>query len=826
MRRDLPTGTVTFLFTDIEGSTSLLYELGSETYGAAFTEHRRILREAFAAHGGFEVGTHGDAFFYIFRTPRAALEAASHATQALSSGPVRVRIGIHTGTAEIADADYVGIDVHRAARIAAAGHGGQVLVSEATVDVVGRDGLKDLGEHRLKDLSAPERIYQLGENEFPPLKTLYQTNLPIPTTLFVGRARELADVEELLAREEIRLLTLTGPGGTGKTRLGLQAAGASSERYPDGVYWVPLAALRDPALVLETAAKAIGAKDGLADHVGNKRLLLLFDNFEQVVDAAPELSSLLTVCPNLQLLVTSRELLGVPGEQAYPVPQLEPEDGTELFVARARAAKPDFEPDEAVRELCARLEQLPLSLELAAARVRVLSPTQLLERLSGRLDLLKAGRGADPRQQTLRTTIEWSYDLLEQHERRLFGRLAVFVGGCAYEAAEEVVGADLDSLQSLVDKSLIRVRDDSRFWMLETIREFALERLERFGDADELRRRHARYYLDLTKQVGPKVFKNESGPATDLLEQEHANLRGALDYLERAGETQLVLELAGGLANFWLLRGYLAEGARRLESALEADDRPTLARAWALDGASTTAVALGDPSTGRKRAEAALALYRELDDEWGIADSLWAVGYTLTEEGDPAGAQPFLEESIDRFLELDDKQSEISVRGNLAFSYHERGELESACALYEENLAKAREIGFTQMEARSLGSLALVLSDLGRVEDALAALEEAYGIDRELANRLEIALDVGRFAKVLAFAGQADLAARLLACSEAHLAELSARVPWVTRMNEQTRFRICSQFSERELEAASDAGRELTADEAVALALAESERDA
>src|SRR5213593_4463932 len=456
MRRRLPSATVTFLFTDVEGSTRLLHELGAEQYAQALAEHRRVLREAFAAHGGVEVDTQGDAIFVAFPTAPGALAAAADALTGLDAGPIRVRMGVHTGTPHVSEEGYVGVDVHRAARIAAAGHGGQVLISASTAALLGTEGLLDLGEHRLKDLSAPERIYQLGDEDFPPLKSLYRTNLPIPATPFLGREHELAEVSGLL--EDARLLTLTGPGGTGKTRLGLQAAAEAAERYPDGIFWVPLAPLRDSELVLVTAAQALGAKDGLAEHLADK-LLLLFDNFEHVMEAARGLSELLASCPNVHLLVTSRELLRVPGEQAYPVPPLEPEDGTELFLVRARAARPSFVASHAVPELCARLENLPLALELAAARVRVLSPEQLVERLSQRLDLLKAGRGVDPRQQTLRATIEWSHELLDEDEQRLFARLAVFVGGCTLETAEAVCDADLDTVQSLVDKSLVRVRE-------------------------------------------------------------------------------------------------------------------------------------------------------------------------------------------------------------------------------------------------------------------------------------------------------------------------------------------------------------------------------
>ena len=351
---------MTFLFTDVEGSTKLLHELGPEAYAGALEEHRRVLREAFAAHGGVEVDTQGDAFFVAFPTAPGALGAATEAMDGLARGLLRVRMGVHTGTPHLTADGYVGEDVHRAARIASAGHGGQLLVSSATAALVNTGHLSDLGEHRLKDLSAPERIYQLGEEHFPPLKTIYQTNLPVPATPFLGRECELAQVQELLFRDDVRLLTLAGPGGTGKTRLALQAAAESSDRYPDGIFWLPLAPLRDPRLVLESAAQTLDAKDGLAEHIADKRLLLLFDNFEHVIAAADGFPVLLASCPNLHLLVTSRELLRLPGEQAYQVPALEPRDGTALFVARARAVEPEFEraefePDDAVLELCARL---------------------------------------------------------------------------------------------------------------------------------------------------------------------------------------------------------------------------------------------------------------------------------------------------------------------------------------------------------------------------------------------------------------------------------------------------------------------------------------
>ena len=500
MARALPTGTITFVFTDVEGSTRLLNELGADAYADALAEHRRALREAFARHDGVEVDTQGDSFFIAFSTAPAALAAAAEAQQALAAGPVRVRIGIHTGTPHVTDEGYVGRDVHRAARIGAAGHGGQILVSASTASLVEEDSLRDLGEHRLKDLAASERIYQLGGEAFPPLRSLQQTNLPIPATAFLGRQRELDEVTSLLRDGHARLVTLSGPAGSGKTRLALQGAAEASDHYPDGVFWAPLAALRDSGLVLEVAAQALEARSSLAERVADRRLLLVLDNFEHLIDAAPELARLLGDCPNLQLLVTSRELLRLPGEQAYPVPPFEPHDATEFFTARAQAVDPRFEPSSVVEKLCSRLDNLPLALELAASRIAVLSPEQLLGRLSERLDLLKAGRGVDPRQQTLRATIEWSYDLLDEDEQVLFERLSVFAGGCALEAAEEVCAAEIDTLQSLIDKSLLR-RQGERFWMLETIKEYAAERLEQRGEAMVLSDRHADHFIALAERA-------------------------------------------------------------------------------------------------------------------------------------------------------------------------------------------------------------------------------------------------------------------------------------------------------------------------------------
>lgn len=819
VQRNLPSGTVTFLFTDVEGSTRQLHELGAEEYAKALMEHRRILRASFRAHGGVEVDTQGDAFFVAFPTAPGALRTAAAAQQELAHGPIRVRMGIHTGTPHLTAEGYVGEDVHRAARIAACGHGGQVLVSSSTAALVGTQELRDLREHRLKDLSAPERIYQLGTDDFPPLRTLHQTNLPIPSTLFLGREEELREVRELLSHGRVRLLTLTGPGGTGKTRLALQVAAELAGRYPHGIWWVPLAQLRDPRLVLETARQKLGATDDLARHIGGRSMLLLFDNFEQVVEAADDIAALLNVCPNLDLLVTSRESLHVTGEQEYPVPPLVHAEGIAFFVARARAVRPDFRSDDAVSEICRRLDDLPLALELAAPRVTALSSGQLLERLKQRLPLLTGGaRDLPERQRTLRATIEWSYELLPPGEQRLFARLAVFAGGCTLEAADQVIEADLDMLQSLVEKSLVR-HTEERFWMLETIREYAAERLEQRHEAAELGRRHAERFLSLAEQAEPKLFSNTPG-ALDRLEREHDNFRAALDGLEVSGETELVLRLAGALSRFWYVRGHYAEGRRRLESALRADERPTPARAKALTGAADIAAADGDLAAAILLAKQGLALHQRLRDAWGTAYALYVLGYATAELGDLAGAQHLFEESVRGFRELGDEHGTLFATRPLAWAHFKLGDRERARALYEDNLRRARVLSDDFIVAHSLGTLAVIAAGENRVEDARSMLAEAHHIARELGNFGQTAVLLGCSARTLALAGRARTAVRLISCSEALYEAIGASArPFLADMNEETLATIRTQLDEAAFAEAWSQGRSLSADEAVALAL-------
>jgi len=811
MRRELPTGTVTFVFTDVEGSTRLLHELGPESYAEALAEHRRVIREACTRHGGAEVDTQGDAFFLAFPTAPGALAAAEEMTAALASRQIQVRVGLHTGTPLLTDEGYVGGDVHRAARIAAAGHGGQVLVSASTAALVEIE-LTNLGEHRFKDLDAPERIYQLGDGEFPELKSLYRTNLPVPATPFLGRELELVEVVGLL--EGTRLLTITGPGGMGKTRLASHAAGLAFDSYPDGVWWIPLAPLRDAALVLETAAQVVGSTNGLAEHIADKAMLLLFDNFEHVAEAAAELASLLASCPNLDLLVTSREPLHVTGEQEYPVPPLAHEEAVGFFLARARAIRPDFRPDGAVSEICRRLDDLPLALELAAARVRALSSTQILERLEQRLPLLTGGaRDLPERQRTLRATIEWSYELLTPEEQELFSRLAVFLGGCTLEAAEEIAEAELDTLQSLVDKSLVRHTGD-RYWMLETIREYAGERLRASGDLEATERRHAEQFLALA--VSANLSLDIPGEQRfDIAIAEEGNLRAALRWAQTQGEIEFGLELAVALDYFWLTN-HPQEGARWFAFLLGAEAAvPDALRLRATMGYGNACRGF-DTSAALSLYRDALTLAQELGDERAVATMLLELALIAFEDGDYDECERLMDESRgahERTLSPAVEVMRLETLGRLAA--HRDGDLGLARELIGEALTVARAAGLAFWEAEEASELARIERAAGRLEIAETHARDSLERSSQIRHRVGVVGALATLATIARAAGDIERAGLLWGALEAE----ERRAPATWAIDREAWEALVSADAGPEFERARRTGSVLNLDEAVALAL-------
>jgi predicted ATPase len=830
---ELPTGTVTFLFTDVEGSTRQLDELGSEGFAEALSEHRRVLRDAFAAHGGVEIDTQGDAFFVAFASAPAALGAAGDAQAALAHGALRVRIGLHTGTPLVSAEGYVGMDVHRAARIAAAAHGGQVVVSSTTASLA-PEGLRDLGEHRFKDLSAPERVYQLGDAEFPPLKSIYRTNLPVPATPFLGREDELAAVADLLRRQDVRLVTLTGPGGTGKTRLALQAAAEAAETFPDGITWISLVPLRDPGLVPATVAKALEVPErpdcplvqSLREALVGKRLLLLVDNAEHLLpEVAMDVSELVTI-GEPSILVTSRERLRVAGEHAYGVPSLEDRDARRLFVTRACQVDDSFVETPAVADLCQQLDNLPLALELAAARTSIFSAEQLLERLARPLDLLKGGRDADPRQATLRATIDWSHELLGEEERRRFAALAVFAGGCTFEAAEEVAAADPDILQSLIDKSLVRRRaaeGDARYWMLATIHEFAAERLAELAEAERLRFRHAEFFAAFLERADPYV---RHGPDQQTwcaqVAADYDNVRAAIAFgLERAPE--LAARLVGSVTFFLWLRGGFAEAATWVDACLARADHlaPELLTRVHECG-SAVSLRLGDIEAASRHADDAYRIAAAAGDDRGLANALRERGKVAASRG-----QTDLVRAI--YTELEPVAERAGDAWNAAIALNNLGDL----ALREGDWRQVVDLcGRSSAIRRSMGDLwGSALATLN-VAEAQLELSEFAAAARSLDAALEDAQQVGATtimagcldvsAVLAAMLGRTLESTRLLGAADRVHEELGGaregkyEAALMARTTESLQTTLTPDVFEHELHR----GRALSLDEATELALA------
>jgi predicted ATPase len=805
------------MFTDVEGSTRQLQELGAEAYARELARHRKVVREAVAAEGGVEVDTQGDAFFVAFPTAPGALRAAERVTERLAAGRVRVRIGVHTGTPHVTEEGYVGEDVHRAARIAAAGSGGQVLVSAATAALVGVDGLLDLGEHRFKDLSAPERVFQFGAGDFRPLDSLYATNLPVPTTPFLGREAELAEVVASLSRPEVRMLTLTGSGGTGKTRLALQAAGRLSARYPDGVWWVPLAALREPRLVLETAAQTFGASGDLAAHIGGRAMLLLFDNFEHLIEAAADVAAVLASCPRLELVVTSRQPLRVSGEYQYAVPSLAHAEAVELFVARANAVRPGFRADQAVSEVCDRLDDLPLALELAAARVKALSATQILARLEQRLPLLTGGpRDHAERQRTLRATIEWSYELLGADEREVFARLAVFRGGCTLEAAEEVASADIDLLGSLVDKNLLRQSED-RFWMLETIREYAAEQLDESDEADELRWRHAEHFLALAEQA-----ESTPGSAAWLrrIERERDNYRAAFETLRAAHDTERLARLA------YVIMRYLptpAEQLRWVDVVLPGlDSLPGLLRAHLLRRAGFVSFTAGDPTRSVQLMQESLAAYERLGDRTWISRQRRALGTAVAAAGDPERARALVEQSLAEATAASDTGGMSNALHALGEVELAEGNLDRAASLLERSAHLAHQSGNDELLLHIRHGQADVALERGDLREARrlyrATLES---MPSPASRQRNVIYCLAGLAAAAATAGDCERAGYLWGAKEGRKAETGWRMLPTEDARYQKRIAGCAERAPLVFAAAAERGRATSLEQATEYALAD-----
>ena len=819
VRPELPTGTVTFLFTDVEGSTRLLHSLGAEGYAEALAQHRRVIREACASERGVEVDTQGDAFFFAFPTAQGALAAAAAFTEALASGPVRVRVGLHTGAPLLTEEGYVGGDVHRAARIAAAAHGGQVLVSAATASLLD-DELVDLGEHRFKDLAAAERVYQLGQREFPRLKTLYQTNLPIPANPLVGRKKELADVLHVFREDTDRVVTVTGPGGIGKTRFSLAAAAEASEDFPDGVWFVDLTPVRDPGVVVPTIAHSLGVDGDLSRRLREERCLVLLDNFEQVVAAATDVAELVASCPDLRVLVTSREPLRIAAEREYQLRPLPESPAVELFRQRVSRIAPAVDVDYAVAaEICDRLDRLPLAIELAAARVKVLEPSALLVRLENRLPLLVSrGRDVPERQQALHATIAWSYELLNLVEQRLFRALAVFRGGATLDAIEEVAGGDPDLVESLVDKSLLRLRR-GRFVMLETIREFARDALESAREAGEVRGRHALFFAAVAERANLNAgLLRPGGQRLDLAIAEQDNIRSALAWAIENGDLELGLRIATAMEQFWVVNDP-HEGRRWFAALFEpgaAEEVDSGLRAHALRAYGSAVDIAGDDVASHDLYAQSLALHEQLGDDHGRAVALHRLGIQAMRRGELDEARRLVETSHVIHERHEDVFGLAQTVGTLGAIERDSGHGDTAYELVSESAELAREAGVPWWEAGMLVELAALSLEAGRLDDAESKARESLTLARQMHDYGGRVFGVGVLACIAAKRGEIWRAG----CMWGAIEDARVGAPlggWLRhRASCERRLREVAGVG---LDDAIVAGRELLLDDAVALAL-------
>jgi len=920
---DRPTGTITFLFTDIEGSTKL-WENHPDVMKTALARHDALLKKAIEARGGYVFKTVGDAFCAAFAEPTDALEAALAAQRALTAetwpaeiGAIRIRAALHTGVAEEREGDYFGQPLNRVARLLAAGHGGQTLITLATQELA-RDRLPakatlvDMGDHRLKDLSHPERIFQVNAPDlpadFPALKTLdlRLTNLPIQPTPFIGREREIAAALALLRRDDIRLVTLTGPGGTGKTRLSLQVGGELVDQFPDGVYFVPLAETTDRNLALSKVAQALEVREGssqplinsITDYLQDKTLLLILDNFEQLVGAASMTADLLATAPKLKLLVSSQIVLRIRGEHEFPVaplatlnpahlPDLDhilQNESIQLFMQRAQAANPSFELTQdnaaAVAEICQRLEGIPLAIELAAARAKLLPPQAMVSKLNDRLALLTGGaRDLPARQQTLRNALDWSHSLLNDQEKTLFARLGVFVGGFTLDAAEAICNPDsatdvLAGVETLLNNSLLR-QDESdngqtRFRMLETIREYAVEQLGKMAELAAVKQAHAMFYIaKIASEIGWKIFSSESVMWLDWLEMEHDNIRASLAWSQTTSEVDdLKPILLLTLSWFWYRRGYLSEGRAWAKAYLDTagTELGSERRGRLLLGAALMATWQGDPKEAVAMADEGFATLQRHEDEKFLPFAMTGLGIIHINMGNHAAALPLLTEGSELFKQAHNDffyATTMVHLGNAALGFgkpaearewHEKaypiakqvgdewvisfalnnlgevarleGDYAKARGYYEESETLLRKTKDSGDLARLVHSLGYVAQHEGDLNKAQAQFAESLAMFRKFGNKRGIAECLIALAGLQAIKGQPQQAAQLFSAAEAILAE--GGVAWwpADRVEvEHTRAAILSALDEDAFKAAWEKGKSLTRDEALALALEEGNHD-
>jgi predicted ATPase/class 3 adenylate cyclase len=875
---NLPTGTVTFLFTDIEGSTRLLHELG-DGFGELLSQHHRIVREALARNNGVEVGTEGDSFFVAFNTVTDAVNAAAQTQRALAEHRNRsgvdlwVRMGLHTGEARLVGDNYGGLDVHRAARISNAAHGGQVLVSAATAhQALGSSGLDDgvrlldLGRFRLKDLAEPEQLFQLCieglRASFPPPRGLGNPlHLPPRLDEFVDRTREIETIQALLA--ESRLVTLTGPGGTGKTRLATEVGRLAVGDFPDGIFFVELAPIFDFSLVPSTVAQALSLREEgarpietVTEYLATKQILMILDNFEQVVEAAPIVSDLLRAAPRLKVIVTSRVSLLVGGEHEYPVPPMsvpDPErlpdldslseyESIDLFLQRARSVKPDFAltDDNApiIVEICKRLDGLPLAIELAAARIRLLSPSEILARLGQSLSLLsKPGRDVPQRQRTLIDAIGWSYELLDPEIQTLFRSLGVFRGGWTLDDVEAVANPDgdldidvIDGLETLIGSSLVRALnpDETQTWfaMLQTIREFALQTLADVGELQHLRMVHAGYFASFARRAEPEIF-NDDQNWPDRLELEHDNLRAALRRFIDAGEIQEGLVMATHLWRFWQIRSHLAEGRAWLTELVNHPRSKDNAanRAAALIGLGGLSYWQNDFAATRIHYEEALRTFESIGDDRGVAEALYNIGFLFLIDGDTNGSREVHERSLAIYQSLNDELNVAFAQWAIAMSFIRDRQLDEAGRLAREALDTFER--HHNWFGRSLGEFVLL-----RIDRIVGDHDKVLETVRDSLQRPESQKDIGTMSSLLEVQANAEIAlgrprrGLKLAAAANHLrTEYGGGAPPPLLELDDPRDTVRGELSETVIESIWAEGRQMSVEEALAYAQKDGESD-